>query len=86
MVYLQSHSAELLAHHERVTRHAQGVVTSLNEQKTLVQTLAEKLQTQVCVCLGEKVVDCPCIPAYMCVRVSLYSVQYICRLRSSLKR
>ena len=48
----QPHSAELLAHRERVTRHAQGVLSSLNEQKSLVQTLAEKLQTQVCVCEG----------------------------------
>ena len=62
-MYPQPHSAELLAHRERVTRHAQGVVTSLNEQKSLVQTLAEKLQTQVCVWGGN-----------MCV--SLYRVQY----------
>ena len=76
MVYMypQSHSAELLAHRERVTRHAQGVVTSLNEQKTLVQILAEKLQTQVCVCFGGKVVDCSCI--HVCVCVLLYNVQY----------
>lgn len=74
MVYMypQSHSAELLAHRERVTRHAQGVVTSLNEQKTLVQILAEKLQTQVCV-FGERSLI---VHAYMCVCVLLYNVQY----------
>ena len=36
-----------MAHRDRVSRHAQGVVAAVKEQKGLVQNLQEELQEQV---------------------------------------